>query len=125
MRGAACGATRCQLGRVQVSTIFIDESGAKNSSGGFFVVGFIKVRATSKLRREMHDVRQRHRHFKEAKFGEISRKSLPFYFDVVEMLAASDARIGGSVYDARKHSSARIRRGWFKPGWPASWYWAM
>lgn len=51
----------------------------------------------------MHDVRQRHGHFKEAKFGEISRRSLPFYFDIVEMLAASDARIGGSVYDARKH----------------------
>ena len=98
-----CGVTRGLSSRTQVSTIFIDESGAKNSSGGFFVIGFVKSRATSELRRKVRDVRQRHGHYKEAKFSQITRKNLPFYFDIVELLARSDVRIGGSVYDAHRH----------------------
>ncbi|MDF1486919.1 DUF3800 domain-containing protein [Tessaracoccus caeni] len=86
-----------------MSSIFIDESGSKNSSGGFFVVGFVKSRTVPALARDMRDVRQKHQHFKEAKFGQVSKGSLPFYFDLVEMLAASDVRIGGSVYDANRH----------------------
>ena len=89
--------------KTRVSSIFIDESGSKNSSGGFFVVGFIKSRQSAELRREMHDLRQRHGHFKEAKFGAISRKNLPFFFDVAELIGRSEARVGGSVYDSCEH----------------------
>lgn len=95
--------SRGLLRGTQVSSIFIDESGSKNSAGGFFVVGFVKARSTPALRRDMRAIRQRHGHYKEAKFGGITKGSLPFYFDVVELLARSDARIGGSVYDAREH----------------------
>ena len=89
--------------KVKVSSVFIDESGAKNSAGGFFVVGFVKSRKTPTLARDMRDVRQKHRHYEEAKFGRINRNNTGFYFDLAEMLAAADVRIGGSVYDSRRH----------------------
>lgn len=88
---------------VKVSSMFIDESGSKNSSGGFFVLGFVKSRSTPSLARDVREVRQKHQHFKEAKFGLVSKGNLPFYFDLVEMLASAEVRVGGSVYDSRKH----------------------
>lgn len=87
----------------RVSSIFIDESGSKNSAGGFFVLGFVKSRNTPMLQRQIRDVRQRHQHYKEIKFGSICRKNMPFYFDVVEILATADVRVGGSVYDAGRN----------------------
>lgn len=88
---------------VRVSSMFIDESGSKNSSGGFFVLGFVKSRVSPALARSMRDLRQRHQHYTEAKFGLVSKGNLPFYLDVVEMLAASEVRVGGSVYDSKRH----------------------
>lgn len=89
--------------RNYISSIFIDESGAKNSAGGFFVVGFVKARASHMLAREMRGIRQTHRHTAEAKFGSINSDNERFYVDLCEMLATADVRIGGSVYDSRKH----------------------
>lgn len=85
---------------VPVSTIFIDESGSRNSKGGFFVVGFLKARDSAKLDREFRHLRQQHKFFGEAKFGGINSHNLRFYFDLVEMLADADVRVGGSVYDS-------------------------
>lgn len=51
----------------------------------------------------MRDLRQKHQYFKEAKFGLVGKRNLPFYFDLIETLAASDVRIGGSVYDSHRH----------------------
>lgn len=87
--------------RVPISSIFIDESGSKNSRGGFFVVGFVKSRDTSALTRSVSDLRQKHRYFDEIKFGSIRTSTLPFYFDLVKTLAISDVRVGGSVYSSR------------------------
>lgn len=85
---------------VPVSSIFIDESGSKHSRGGFFVVGFLKVRDSAKLDREVRHLRQAHKMFSEAKFGMVNRDNLRFYFDLIEMVADADVRVGGSVYDS-------------------------
>lgn len=60
----------------------------------------LKVRDSAKLDREFRHLRQRHRFHGEAKFGTISSHGLRFYFDLVEMLAVADVRVGGSVYDS-------------------------
>lgn len=85
---------------VPVSSIFIDESGSKNSAGGFFVLGFIKARQTAALDRSIRHLRQRFKFFDEIKFGAIRQDSERFYIELVELVAASDVRLGGSVYDA-------------------------
>lgn len=85
---------------VDVSSIYIDESGARNSRGGFFVVGFIKVREPYALARTIRHLRQKHQFFGEIHFAQIAKKQLSFYFDLVEELASSNVRVGGSVYDS-------------------------
>ncbi|QXT62718.1 DUF3800 domain-containing protein [Tessaracoccus palaemonis] len=92
---------------VPVSTIYIDESGARNSRGGFFVLGFIKVREPAKLDREIRHLRQKHKFFSEAKFGSINRDHVLFYYDLVELVAEADVRVGGSVYDSTAAFAAR------------------
>lgn len=86
--------------RIPVSTIYLDESGSRNSSGGFFVVGFVKVRNQQLLERDIRHLRQKHQYFDEIHFADIKRSTLSFYFDLVETLAAADVRVGGSVYDS-------------------------
>lgn len=95
-------------GFVNVSTIYIDESGARNSRGGFFVVGFLKVREPHELGRTIRDLRQRHQFFSEIHFARIAKKQLPFYFDLVEAVARADVRVGGSVYDSKKAFSSNL-----------------
>ena len=87
-------------GRVPVSSIFLDESGSRNSSGGFFVVGFVKVRDLQILDREIRHLRQAHKFHQEIHFADIKNNKVNFYFDLVELLAAADVRVGGSVYDS-------------------------
>lgn len=87
-------------GKFPISSIHIDESGTKNSAAGFFVRGFVKVRNPSALAREIRHHRNRHGFWKEIHFAKISKQSLPFYFDVVETLAAADVRVGASVYSS-------------------------
>ncbi|WP_231367278.1 DUF3800 domain-containing protein [Schaalia sp. ZJ405] len=84
----------------QVSSIYIDESGSRNSSGGFFVVGFVKVRNPGSLSREIRALRQWHKYYNEIKFSSITGENIQFYFDLVEVIAAVDIRVGGSVYDS-------------------------
>lgn len=84
----------------QVSSIYIDESGSRNSRGGFFVVGFVKVRNPAALSRDIRALRQRHQYYDEIKFSSITGQNIQFYFDLIEMVAAADVRIGGSVYDS-------------------------
>lgn len=88
--------------RCKVASVFIDESGAKNSSGGSFVVGFIKTYTPGLLYRSIRDIRQRHSFHEEIKFSAVTAKNIRFYFDIVEEIAGSPhiARVGGSVYDA-------------------------
>lgn len=86
---------------IDVSSIYIDESGARNSRGGFFVVGFVKVREPYALARAIRHLRQKHRFHGEIHFAQISRNQMPFYFDLVEELADANVRVGGSVYDSQ------------------------
>lgn len=97
--GARVSANRTRTRR-RLSTIYIDESGSRNSRGGFFVVGFVKARDSHQLARSIRHIRQKHHYHDEIKFSSIQNGSLLFYFDVVECLAAADVRVGGSVYDA-------------------------
>lgn len=85
---------------IEVSSIYIDESGSRNSRGGFFVIGFVKVRDPAFLSRKVRAVRQRHGFYREIHFAQISKRNLEFYFDLVETLAAENVRVGGSVYDS-------------------------
>ncbi|VEI13486.1 DUF3800 domain-containing protein [Trueperella bialowiezensis] len=87
----------------RIASIYLDESGAKNSAGGAFVVGFIKTYEPSLLWRAIRDIRQRHKETAEIKFSSINGKNIRFYFDLVEEIATGDyvARVGGSVYDSK------------------------
>lgn len=84
----------------RVASIFIDESGARNSAGGAFVLGFLKTYQPSLLWRSIRDIRQRYHEHGEIKFASITSKNIRFYFDIVEEIANSPhiARVGGSVY---------------------------
>ena len=93
-------------GRVPVSSIFLDESGTRNSSGGFFVVGFVKVRDLQTLDREIRHLRQTYGFHQEIHFSEIKNNKVRFYFELVELLASSDVRVGGSVYDSSSSFSS-------------------
>lgn len=82
-----------------VSEIFIDESGSKATKSRFFVLGMVKVRDSAILQRELSDVRGKHKFFEEFKFSQMTRNVLPAYFDVCEVLAAADIRIGAYVFN--------------------------
>lgn len=94
----------------RVASIFIDESGAKNTAGGLFAVGFIKTYQPSLLWRSVRDIRQRHREYGDIKLASINGKNIRFCFDLVEELANCPhiARVGGSVYDARDGFDAGV-----------------
>ena len=86
----------------RTASIFIDESGTKNSKGGFFVIGLIKSYEPARLWRSIRDIRQYHRYNHEIKFANINGTNIRFYFDIIEELGSSPyvARLAGSVYDA-------------------------
>ena len=92
---------------INISSIFIDESGSRNSKGGFFVIGFVKVRKQALLAREIRQVRQKHHYHNEIKFSSIKTRDLPFYNDLAELIAQSDVRLGGSVYNSTSGFTSR------------------
>lgn len=92
--------------RVPVSSIYLDESGSRNSAGGFFVVGFVKIRDGAALERQIRHLRQSFRYHSEIHFADIRKDNVDFYFQVAETLAAADVRVGGSVYDSRESFTA-------------------
>lgn len=81
------------------STFFLDESGAKASSGTFFIVAGIKVRQPGRLQRKIEELRDKRSYREEFKFSRITRSRMPIFRDLIEIVAASDARIVGSVVD--------------------------
>ena len=92
---------------ISISSIFIDESGSRNSKGGFFVIGFVKVRKQALLARAIRQVRQKHHYHNEIKFSSIKTRDLPFYNDLAELIAQSDVRLGGSVYNSTSGFTSR------------------
>src|SRR5690625_4979595 len=73
--------------------IYVDESGAKGSGSQFFVTGAVKCREPGFLMREIFAVRQRYRFDKELKFSAATHGSTQIYFDIIDVLARSDARL--------------------------------
>lgn len=83
----------------KTATFFIDESGAKATSGNFFVVAGIKARQPGRLQRQIEELRDKRGFRDEFKFARISRDRVPVFRDLVEIVAASDVRLIGSVVD--------------------------
>lgn len=81
------------------ATFFIDESGAKATSGTYFVVAGIKARYPGRLQRQIEELRDKRDYRDEFKFSRISRDKLPVFRDLVELVAGSDVRLIGSVVD--------------------------
>jgi hypothetical protein len=88
------------------STFYIDESGARSSRGGFFVVAAVKVRQPGKLLREVKSIRDRNGgEQRELKFSRISRGQMHFYRDLVDALGSSDAHVIACVVDHATEAS--------------------
>lgn len=94
------------------SLIFVDESGAKASGNRFFVVGAVKLRQPGQFARTLRDIRDRHGFHGELKFAEITRGTLPTYYEVIDRLHESDAHLAACVIDGRVYDP-------FKGGRPA------
>lgn len=81
------------------ATFFIDESGAKATSGTFFIAAGIKARQPGRLQRQIEELRDKRGYREEFKFSRISRDRLPVFRDLVEIVAGADVRLIGSVVD--------------------------
>ncbi|QFG13472.1 hypothetical protein PP501_gp40 [Gordonia phage Powerball] len=81
------------------ATFFIDESGAKASSGTFFVVAGIKTKQPGRLQRSVEALRDATDYRDEFKFARINRDRKQVFRRLVETVAASDARIIATVVD--------------------------
>lgn len=79
------------------ASIFIDESGSKATASQFFVVAAVKLRRPGRLAQAIRGVRQRTGYDKELKFSEITRGTLPVYYDLIDALEASEAHIAACV----------------------------
>lgn len=83
-------------------TYFIDESGTKGALGDVFVVGAVRTQDPSALLRAVKGVRDRHQFYKEFKFGDVTKKGLPVYLDLMEEVEKSKATFGVCIVDKRK-----------------------
>ena len=58
------------------------------------------MRQQALLAREIRQVRQKHHYHNEIKFSSIKTRDLPFYNELAELIAQSDVRLGGSIYNS-------------------------
>lgn len=77
------------------STFFLDESGTKAKNT--FVVAGLKVRQHGLLARQIRDLRDKHGLVRELKFSGITRDSVDLYYELVDLVEASDAHMVGCV----------------------------
>lgn len=89
-------------GRQPHATFFLDESGAKASSGNFFVVGGVKTLNPGRLQRGVEALRDEYSFRDEFKFSRINRGRLPVFRRLVELVAESDVRLVATVVDRSK-----------------------
>lgn len=89
----------------QNATFFVDESGAKASSGNFFVVAGIKTRQPGRLQRRVEALRDETGYREEFKFARISRDRKPIFRRLVEVVADSDVRLIATVVDRSREAS--------------------
>lgn len=83
------------------ATFFLDESGSKGTGGRFVVVGGIKTRKPGHLAREIEAVRDEHRFRGEFKFASMTRRSVPLYRDLIDVIRDSDVHLKAFVIDKR------------------------
>lgn len=94
-------------------TYFVDESGSKGSAGKFFVVAAVKTAHPDRLNRQIEQLRHEWQYRKdEFKFGEVSKKSLPIYKRLVEILVESDSKVGAFVVDKDVHDPLDGKETW-------------
>lgn len=79
---------------------FLDESGSI-SQDRFFSVGCLKLAEPSVLLRELQKLRDRRHWYKEIHFTDLTANALPFYEDVVDIVAASPAEFSCFVADRK------------------------
>lgn len=78
---------------------FVDESGSKASAGQYFVVAAAKLRSPGLFQRAIRDVRDRTGFEGEFKFSEITKGTLVPYYELIDQLEQSDARLAACVVD--------------------------
>lgn len=81
---------------------FLDESGSI-SQDRFFAVGCLKLGEPSILLRQVQKLRDRRHEYGEIHWVDLTKHSLPFYKDVVDLVAASDATYSCFVADRHNH----------------------
>ena len=86
---------------------FLDESGSI-SQDRFFAVGCLKLAEPSILLRQVQTLRDRYHWYKEIHFVELTKGALPFYKEVVKLVAASDAEF--SCFVADRHQDDPVTR---------------
>ncbi|MEW1976957.1 DUF3800 domain-containing protein [Kocuria palustris] len=96
----------------------MDESGSKGSGGEFFVLAAVKTDDPDALARGMMSIRDQYGFKKdEFKFNSVSKKTLPAYKAIIDMLEASGAQIGASVIDKGLHDPFNDRTLWEGHAW--------
>jgi len=78
---------------------FVDESGSKGSGGNFFVVAALKTNDPDALTRGMESIRARRNIRGELKFRNLTRGSVPFFRELVELAHWSGSNLGAFVID--------------------------
>lgn len=86
------------------TTIFVDESGSKSTASSFFVVAAVKLRKPGLLARQIKDVRDRYSFSQEFKFSQITKRAVPRYLEIIDLLEASDARLAACVVQGDVHN---------------------
>lgn len=90
------------------ATFFIDESGAKASSGNYFVVAGMKLLEPGRLQRRIEELRDRENYRGEFKFAKISRGQVSVFKRLIDLIVESDARIVGTVVNRSLSTSPFI-----------------
>lgn len=80
---------------------FLDESGSI-SQDRFFTVGCLKLSEPSVLLRRVQKLRDIHHWYHEIHFVKLTKGALPFYKEVVKVVAASDAEFSCFVADRQQ-----------------------
>lgn len=93
------------------TTIFVDESGSKSTASSFFVIAAMKLRKPGLRARQIKDVRDRYSFSDEFKVSQITKRAVPRYLEIIDLLEASDARLTACVVQGDVHNPSKgIRR---------------
>lgn len=95
------GSGRSSSDRTFHASFWIDESGSRSTAGQCFVVAGIKTRRPDDLLRSIEGIREKHDYRdREFKFARLTMANQPVFYDLVDVLAASDAHLMAAVVDS-------------------------